>query len=41
MYAEFETIVAEFPSWSLRDVRELTVRERRHWAKWAQVRGAK
>lgn len=37
-YAEYEELVAAFPMWSLDSIKSLSVRERRHWHKWAQVR---
>lgn len=35
IYDQIEAIIWNFPAWTPRDVRDLTVRERNHWYKLA------
>jgi len=38
LYREIETIVEVFPAWTVKDIKSLTVRERKHWFKRSEAK---
>jgi hypothetical protein len=37
MYGEVEVLVDCFPNWTIKDIKKLSSRERKHWVKRAKV----
>lgn len=41
MTAEHGALARFFPGWTRADLRDMPVRERRHWVRWAQWQAAR